>query len=254
MNNKLVIVPTYNEKENLDLLLDTIFTANPDIHVLFVDDNSPDGTGDILDAKAELDQRIKILHRSHKQGLGRAYIAGFKWALEHEYQFICEMDADLSHDPKALPDLFNAAEEADLILGSRYVGGIRIINWPLSRLFLSKGAGVYVRLLTGMPFTDPTGGFKCFRRKVLENIPLDEVRSTGYSFQIEMTHRAWMKGFKVDEVPIIFEERRSGVSKMDNKIISEALLVVWSIVIKNKLRRKPRQDHHPDSVAGSTNA
>lgn len=254
MNNKLVIVPTYNEKENLDLLLDTIFTANPDIHVLFVDDNSPDGTGDILDGKAETDQRIHILHRSHKQGLGRAYIAGFKWALEHEYQFICEMDADLSHDPKALPDLFNAAEEADLILGSRYVGGIRIINWPLSRLFLSKGAGVYVRLLTGMPFTDPTGGFKCFRRKVLENIPLDEVRSTGYSFQIEMTHRAWMKGFKVDEVPIIFEERRSGVSKMDNKIISEALLVVWSIVIKNKLRRKPRQDHHPDSVAGSTNA
>ena len=195
MNRILIVVPTYNEKENIREIAQAVLAACPQANILFVDDNSPDGTGRMADEMSQTDQRIQVLHRSGKQGLGRAYLAGFKWALERDYEFIFEMDADFSHNPADLPRLLEGAQSADLALGSRYIGGIRVINWPLSRLFLSKGAAVYVRLITGMPFTDPTGGFKCYRRAVLETINLEHIKSNGYSFQIEMTHTAWRKGF-----------------------------------------------------------
>jgi dolichol-phosphate mannosyltransferase len=237
MNDSLVIVPTYNERENVPRLA-VYFTENyPDMDLLFVDDNSPDGTGKLEDELADRHDNIHVMHRADKQGLGRAYIAGFKWALERHYEFICEMDADFSHNPADLKRLRAAAEEADLVLGSRYIGGIRVINWPLNRLILSRGAGMYVKTVTGMPFTDPTGGYKCFRRAVLESINLDRIRSNGYSFQIEMTHHAWRKGFAVDEVPITFEERRSGDSKMSSSIVREALWMVWKLFIQCGFRR-----------------
>jgi dolichol-phosphate mannosyltransferase len=191
---------------------------------------------------------IHVLHRQEKNGLGRAYLAGFKWALEHSYEFIFEMDADFSHNPADLPRILSAAQTADLALGSRYVGGIRIINWPLSRLILSKGAAVYVRLITGMPFTDPTGGFKCYRRAVLESIDLDRIQSNGYSFQIEMTHEAWIRGFHMVDVPITFEERRSGQSKMSSKIVREALWMVWTLLFHNRLKRTASKMRNPRSV------
>lgn len=247
MNNALVIVPTYNERENVEALSSSVLAACPDAHLLFVDDHSPDGTGECLDALAAADPRIHVLHRRDKQGLGRAYIAGFKWALERPYEFIFEMDADFSHDPKVLPAFLNRIQNADLVLGSRYVDGVRVINWPLGRLILSKSAGVYVRLITGLPFTDPTGGFKCFRRAVLEHIDLDHVRSNGYSFQIELTHSAWLAGFHVEDIPITFEERRSGDSKMNSSIVREALWMVWRLWFKAGLRRSP-VGRHPRSV------
>ncbi|MBW2713742.1 MAG: glycosyltransferase, partial [Deltaproteobacteria bacterium] len=175
-----------------------------------------------------------------KDGLGRAYIDGFKWALERDYLFVMEMDCDSSHDPEEIPNFRdNVMTDSDLVLGSRYVGGIRVMNWPLSRLMLSRGAGIYVRLITGMPFTDPTGGFKCFRREVLESYNFDKVKANGYGFQIEMTHKAWMKGFKIGEVPITFEDRQEGTSKMSGNIVYEALWVVWTLAIRNGLRRRP---------------
>ena len=192
MNATLVVIPTYNEKDNVADLTQAIFRASPAVDILFVDDDSPDGTGQLLDQMSAQDPRVHVLHHGAKQGLGRAYIAGFQWALQRHYEFIFEMDADFSHDPNDVPRILEGAKSADLALGSRYVGGIRVINWPLSRLFLSRGAGLYVNLITGMPFTDPTGGFKCYRRAVLETINLDHIRSNGYSFQIEMTHQTWM--------------------------------------------------------------
>ena len=196
MNDTLVIIPTYNEKENVAPIAMAVLAECPQADLLFVDDNSPDGTGALGDQLAASNPRINILHREKKQGLGRAYLAGFRWALERpQYQFIMEMDADFSHDPKAVAQLREAAQDADLVLGSRYVGGLRVINWPLNRLILSTGAAFYVRMITGMPFTDPTGGFKCFRREVLAAINLDEIHSNGYSFQIEMTHTAWHLAF-----------------------------------------------------------
>lgn len=247
MNDTLIVIPTYNERENVGPLSKAIFSNYPSCDLLFVDDNSPDGTGQLLDEMAKEDSRIHVLHRPGKMGLGRAYIGGFKWALERSYQFIFEMDADFSHDPKDVPRLRAAADDADLALGSRYVGGIRVINWPLSRLILSRSAATYVRIITGMPFTDPTGGFKCYRRAVLEEIDLDRIRSNGYSFQIEMTHTAWMLGFYIVDVPIIFEERRSGSSKMSPEIVREALWMVWKLLFRCKLRRRPR-GIHPKSV------
>ena len=226
MNKALVIVPTYDERDNVTPIAQAVLKELPNSEVLFVDDNSPDGTGAIIDELAASNPRIHTLHREGKQGLGRAYIAGFKWALERDYNYIFEMDADFSHDPGSLPLFLAAAREADLVLGSRYLNGIRIINWPLSRLILSKSASLYVRAITGMPFTDPTGGFKCFRRKVLQRINLDKIKSNGYSFQIEMTHTAWRLGFAIREVPIIFEDRRSGHSKMNPAIVREALWMV----------------------------
>jgi len=249
MSDTLVIIPTYNEKENAEAIARAVLSACPEDDVLFVDDNSPDGTGELADRLAEGNPRIHVLHREKKQGLGRAYLAGFRWALERpEIRFILEMDADFSHDPKAVPQLRSAAQTADLVLGSRYIGGIRVINWPLNRLILSTGAALYVRLITGMPFTDPTGGFKCFRREVLAAIDLDGIHSNGYSFQIEMTHTAWHLGFRIAESPIVFEERREGQSKMSGGIVNEALWMVWKLLARCGWRRRPRVVH-PQSVA-----
>ena len=239
MNDTLIIIPTYNECENVRAIARAVFAAADEADILFVDDSSPDGTGAIADEMASADARVKVLHRAEKNGLGRAYIAGFKWALEHQYEFIFEMDADFSHNPADIPRLRAAAQNAGLVLGSRYLGGIRVINWPLQRLILSRGAGVYVKWITGMPFTDPTGGFKCFRRCVLEAIPLDEIESNGYSFQVEMTHTAWRIGCRIVEVPIVFEERRNGCSKMSKKIIFEALSMVWKLRFRSWMGPPP---------------
>jgi len=239
MSDILVIIPTYNEAANVRLITAAVFAACPQAHILFVDDNSPDGSGRLADALGQADPRVHVLHKQDKQGLGRAYIAGFKWALERRYRYIFEMDADFSHNPAELPKFIKIAANADLILGSRYINGIRIVNWPLSRLILSKGASLYVRLLTGMPFSDPTGGYKCFRREVLEAINLDRIRSNGYSFQIEMTHTAWKLGFRIVEVPIIFEDRHSGQSKMNAAIVREALGMVLRLRFRFPQMKKP---------------
>jgi dolichol-phosphate mannosyltransferase len=241
----LIITPTYDEKANVRLICAAALSACPGADMLFVDDNSPDGTGEILDRMAADDPRVHALHRPGKAGLGRAYVAGFKWALERHYRFIFEMDADFSHDPAELPNFLKAAENADLVIGSRYVNGIRIINWPLRRLILSKGAATYVWIITGMPVTDPTGGYKCYRREVLEAINLDRVMSNGYSFQVEMTHSAWTMGFRIAEVPIVFVDRRSGYSKMNRAILQEALMLVWKLALRNGLRRRPRVRTRP---------
>lgn len=249
MNRRVVIIPTYDERENVRPISAAVHAADPEAHILFVDDNSPDGTGGIIDVMAAADARIHALHNPAKGGLGKAYVIGFKWAIQHGYDLIFEMDADFSHDPRELPNFLKAIEKADLVLGSRYVKGIRITNWPLSRLLLSKTASTYVRLITGMPITDPTGGFKCFRRAVLEAIDLDSVMSSGYSFQVEMTHAAWMKGFHVVEIPIIFEDRRSGYSKMNRDIATEALRIVWKLALRNQFRRRPHIKRNPASHA-----
>ncbi|MDZ8119587.1 polyprenol monophosphomannose synthase [Pontiella agarivorans] len=237
----LVIIPTYNEKENINKIATAVVDASPHVHILFVDDNSPDGTGDMADALTRRSDRIHVLHRTSKDGLGRAYIAGFRWALERDYKFVMEMDCDFSHDPAAIPSFRDKILAGhDLVIGSRYCGGIRVLNWPMSRLLLSRGAAVYVHLITGMPVSDPTGGFKCFRREVLESYDFDQVKANGYGFQIEMTHKAWMKGFRIGEVPIVFEDRQEGTSKMSGNIIYEALWVVWTLAIRNGFRRKPK--------------
>lgn len=243
MSNIVAIIPTYNEAENVRGIARAILAACPGADLLFVDDNSPDGTGRILDEMAAADARIHVLHKPDKQGLGRAYIVGFEWALQHAYAFIFEMDADFSHNPAEMPKFLEAAQKADLVLGSRYLNGIRIINWPLNRLILSKAASLYVRMITRMPFSDPTGGYKCFRREVLAAINLDRIRSNGYSFQIEMTHTAWKLGFRIAELPITFEDRRSGHSKMNPAIVREAFWIVlrlpFRFLVLNQLRRRP---------------
>ncbi|MBQ9345049.1 MAG: polyprenol monophosphomannose synthase [Kiritimatiellae bacterium] len=242
----LVIIPTYNEIENVEAISRAVTNACPEADILFVDDGSPDGTGEAADRLAAASPRIHVLHRTKKQGLGRAYIAGFTWALEHPcYRFVMEMDADFSHDPKAVPALRRRALGADLVLGSRYIGGIRVINWPMNRLILSTGAALYVRLITGMPFSDPTGGFKCYRREVLQALNLPAIRSNGYSFQIETTHTAWHLGFKIVEEPIVFEERRSGKSKMSGGIVREALWMVWKLWARAGFRRSPKVKTRP---------
>ena len=238
--NNLVIVPTYNERENLPSLVERVLVQPGAFSVLVVDDNSPDGTGRLADEIAARESRVQVLHRSAKNGLGRAYCDGFKWALARDYELICEMDGDFSHNPDDLPKFVAAAQEADLVLGSRYANGIRVINWPLRRLMLSLGAAKYVRIITGMPFSDPTGGFKCFHRRALQSVNLDAVRSNGYSFQVEMTHRIWRQGMKVAEVPIIFTDRFLGTSKMSRRIVFEALGMVWRLWFQNGLRRSPR--------------
>ncbi len=241
MKDALIIIPTYDEKDNVGPIAEAVLEVDPELNILFVDDNSPDGTGAIADKMADADPRIHVLHRPGKQGLGRAYIAGFRWALERDYKFIFEMDADFSHDPHEIPNILKAAASADLVLGSRYMYGIRITNWPLSRLILSKSAATYVRAITGMPITDPTGGFKCYRREVLEGIDLGSIVSNGYAFQIEMTHTVWRQGFRIAEIPIVFEDRRAGYSKMASSIFSEALWMVWKLAWRNGLRRSPRK-------------
>ncbi len=241
MNKTLVIVPTYNERENLPAMAERLLKLAIPVDMLVVDDNSPDGTGKIADDLAAKHPAIHVLHREQKNGLGRAYCAGFAWALERDYEFIMEMDGDFSHNPDDIPRLVEAVEAgADLALGSRYCNGIRVINWPMNRLLLSTSAARYVRMITGMPFSDPTGGFKCFRRRTLQSINLAAIESNGYSFQIEMTHKIWMNGMKVVEVPIIFTDRFQGTSKMSKKIVREALLMVWKLWFAAGLRRSPK--------------
>lgn len=239
-HDALVIVPTYNERENLEPLAARVLALPTPVDLLIVDDNSPDGTGQVADALAARHPAIHVLHRPGKEGLGRAYCAGFAWALARHYEFIFEMDGDFSHNPDDIPRFLAAAQDADLVLGSRYAQGIRVINWPLSRLLLSLGAAWYVRAITGMPFSDPTGGFKCFRRRALLAVDLAQVRSNGYSFQIELTHKIWRQGLRVVEVPIIFTDRFQGTSKMSRKIVWEALWMVWRLWFQNGLRRSPR--------------
>jgi len=222
----LIVVPTYNEKDNLPSLLEAL-TAFPDeIHVLVVDDGSPDGTGDIAAQWCERTPRVHLIRRAGKMGLGSAYVAGFRWALERDYERIFEMDADFSHDPKYVPDLLSASENADLVIGSRYLTGVNVVNWPMSRLLLSWFANKYAKFVSGLPIHDCTAGFKCFRREVLEKIDLDSISASGYGFQIELHYKAWKKGFRLAEVPIVFVDRRAGTSKMSGQIIREALLLV----------------------------
>jgi dolichol-phosphate mannosyltransferase len=225
----LVCLPTYNEAENVEAICRAILAAAPELDVLVIDDGSPDGTGRLADRLAEGDSRVKVLHRAGKEGLGRAYLAGFAWALARGYPLVLEMDADFSHDPARLPAMLAAAREADLILGSRYVPGGDTVNWGLSRRLLSRGGSFYARTILGLPIRDLTGGFKCFRREVLESIDLPTVSCTGYAFQIELTYRAVRRGFRVVEVPIVFADRRVGQSKMSRRIVLEALAKVWAI-------------------------
>jgi dolichol-phosphate mannosyltransferase len=245
----VVIIPTYDERDNVRPISRAVHQVEHSADILFVDDNSPDGTGAILDQMVSEDGRIHVLHRKEKGGLGKAYVAGFKWAMDRGYEFIFEMDADFSHDPAEIPNMLSAAADADLVIGSRYVEGIRITNWPLSRLMLSKGAAAYVRLVTGLPVTDPTGGFKCYRVEVLKSIPLDNIMSSGYSFQVEMTHSAWMRGFRIKEIPITFVDRRAGYSKMSKAIMREALMIVWRLAFQHGFRRRPAAPPSPGAAA-----
>ncbi len=233
----LIIIPTYKEKENIERLVRTLFDLGQEIEILIVDDNSPDGTGDIVDRLAARDGRIHVLHRPGKLGLGSAYIQGFKFALDRGYDLIFEMDADFSHDPSYIPHFLEKIGEYDLVLGSRYVQGVNVINWPMSRLLLSYFANIYTRIITGLPVKDATGGFKCYRRSVLQAIDLDNVKSDGYSFQIEMTFKCWKKGFRISEMPIIFYERQRGHSKMSKKIVREAVVMVWRLRLMSLLGR-----------------
>jgi dolichol-phosphate mannosyltransferase len=243
VNDTLIIVPTVNERENLPRLAQRLLSLPVKVDLLVMDGNSSDGTAEIADELAAKHPEIHVIHEAKKNGLGRAYLAGFKWALERGYEFIFEMDCDFSHDPAEIPNFLAASkkEDADLVLGSRYSGGVRVINWPLKRLMLSRSAGTYVRIITGMPFSDPTGGYKCFRRRALQAIRLDDVRSNGYSFQIELTHRLWRTGHKIVEVPIIFTDRVEGQSKISRNIVREALIMVWTLWFQNGLRRSPRK-------------
>jgi dolichol-phosphate mannosyltransferase len=227
----LVIVPTYNERENIERLIGEILAQDPRLEVLVVDDNSPDGTGAIVDDIAARDARVHALHRERKLGLGTAYLAGFRWALSEErFAFVFEMDADFSHDPGHLPTFLEAIETTDVVLGSRYrFGKVTVVNWPISRLILSYAANVYARAVTGLDLYDSTGGFKCFRREVLAAIDLDAVKSNGYAFQIEMSFRAWKRGFRIAEIPIVFTDRTEGESKMSGRIVREAVWMVWRL-------------------------
>lgn len=226
----LVIVPTYNEKENILLMLDAILQQHECLEVLVVDDGSPDGTGDLVAAEAEKNSRIHLIRRKGKMGLGSAYVTGFKWALERDFERVFEMDADFSHSPSDLTRFLETAEDADLVLGSRYMKQrISVVNWDLRRLILSYGANVYTRLVTGLPISDATGGFKCFRRSALEALNLDKMKSDGYCFQIETTFKIWKKGLRVKEIPIVFTDRTRGTSKMSGGIISEAFFLVLKL-------------------------
>ncbi len=237
MPKVLVVIPTYNESENVDRLLPAVLGQSPDVDVLIVDDNSPDGTARLVQEMMAKEPRIHLLEREGKMGLGTAYVAGFKFALQYGYEFVMEMDADFSHSPKEIPNFLKKIESADLVLGSRYIGGVRILNWPMQRLLLSYSANVYTRLITGLPLSDATGGFKCFRRTVLEAIDLDQIKSNGYAFQIEMSYKAWKKKFRLAEIPIIFMDRRSGVSKMSKKIIYEAVTMLVKLRLGSVFNR-----------------
>ena len=231
----LVIIPTYNEMENIPKLIPVVLSQDDSIDILIVDDNSHDGTAQHIIELQKSNNRLHILQREKKLGLGTAYIAGFKYALANNYDYIFEMDADFSHEPTEIPNFLKAVKDNDLVLGSRYIDGVRVLNWPMRRLLLSFFASVYTRIITGMPIRDATGGFKCFRRKVLESIDLDKVQSNGYSFQIEMTFKAYKKGFKIKEIPIVFMDRVKGTSKMSKKIVYEAVFMVWKLRLRSIL-------------------
>ncbi|MCW8818316.1 MAG: polyprenol monophosphomannose synthase [Ignavibacteriaceae bacterium] len=225
----LIIIPTYNELENLPRLLPEVFSKDINIDVLIIDDNSPDGTAAFIENEQKNNNRIHLIKRQSKQGLGTAYIAGFRFALQRDYQVIFEMDADFSHDPNEIPRFLEEIKNADVVLGSRYKNGVNVINWPMRRLLLSWFANIYTRVITGMPLHDATGGFKCFKREVLEAIDLNKVKSNGYAFQIEMNFKSWKKGFIIKEIPIIFVDRVKGSSKMSKKIVREAVFMVWKL-------------------------
>jgi dolichol-phosphate mannosyltransferase len=238
----LVVVPTYNERDNLPKMVERLLALPDGVEILVVDDGSPDGTGKWVEETSAVEPRLHLLSRTAKNGLGRAYVAGFEWALSHGYDLVIQMDADFSHSPEDVPKLIAGIRDsgADLAIGSRYAGGIRVINWPLNRLVLSVGASYYVKWITGMPVWDPTGGFKCWRRATLGSIDLPSVKSNGYGFQIEMNHRTWIRGLRIVEVPIIFADRVEGTSKMSKKIVVEALLMVWGLLLSSGLRRSPK--------------
>ncbi|MFO7891303.1 MAG: polyprenol monophosphomannose synthase [bacterium] len=225
----LVIIPTYNEAYNIKKLLPEILNKIPNIEILIIDDNSSDGTASVVQNFMRMNSSIHLIERPAKMGLGTAYVEGFRYALRNKYDFIFEMDADFSHDPKVIPEFMKAIQDCDLVIGSRYVRGVNVINWPLSRLLLSWFANLYTRIVTGLPVKDSTSGFKCFRRKVLEAINLNKIHSDGYSFQIEMHFKTWKKGFKIVEIPIIFTDRYHGESKMSSGVIREAIFMVWKL-------------------------
>ncbi|MBL7136654.1 MAG: polyprenol monophosphomannose synthase [Candidatus Marinimicrobia bacterium] len=232
MVNSLVIIPTYNERKNVATVIKKLNSLNTDVDILVVDDNSPDGTAEIVKGLQKECKNLTLLKRSGKLGLGTAYIKGFDWALERRYQYILEMDADLSHNPDDVPRLIKECKKGyDLVIGSRYCDGVNVINWPIKRLLLSYSANKYTRIVTGLPIKDATAGFKCFNRKVLENINFNRVKSSGYSFQIEMNFRVWKKGYSLKEIPIVFEERSEGKSKMSKDIVFEAVFMVWKLKI-----------------------
>jgi Glycosyltransferases involved in cell wall biogenesis len=240
MKRSLVIIPTYNEADNVLKIIPEVLAQDEGFHVLVVDDNSPDGTANLVKEMQKNNPRIHLLERPSKRGLGTAYVAGFKYALSHEFDFAFEMDADFSHDPKSLLTLLAKAEECDLVIGSRYISGVNVVNWPMSRLILSYAANMYTRFVTGLPVRDATAGFKCYRRAVLESFDLDTITSNGYSFQIETNFMAWKKGFRVCEVPIVFVDRRAGVSKMSKHIVYEAAWMVWRLKFRHLFSKESR--------------
>jgi dolichol-phosphate mannosyltransferase len=225
----LVVIPTYNESENIPRLIGEVLRQDPGIDVLIVDDNSPDGTAGLVKTMMATQPRVHLIERPQKAGLGTAYVAGFKYAIEQGFECVFEMDADFSHDPNEIPNFLRRISSCDLVLGSRYTNGVRVLNWPIQRLMLSYAANLYTRFMTGLPVHDATGGFKCFRRKVLEAIDLDAVKSNGYAFQIEMSFKAWKKGFRIEELPIVFLERQKGASKMSKHIVYEAVFMLWRL-------------------------
>jgi dolichol-phosphate mannosyltransferase len=235
--NVLVIVPTYNERDNIGIIIPEIRAQLPGAHILVVDDNSPDGTSQFVKDLAVETEGIFVLDRQAKEGLGKAYVAGFRWALERSYEFVFEMDADFSHDPKYLPDFLSAIRNSDLVIGSRYIHGVNVVNWPMSRLLLSYFSNFITRIITGIPVRDCTAGFKCFRRKVLETIRLDKIDSSGYSFQVEVNFLVWKNKFRIAEIPIVFTDRKRGVSKMSTKIIREALILIWKLRLLSTFNR-----------------
>jgi dolichol-phosphate mannosyltransferase len=234
----MVVVPTYNERRNLEELAPKVLAQLPGTEILVVDDGSPDGTGEYAESLKREDPRVHVLHRPSKMGLGSAYVQGFKYALAAGAELIVQMDADFSHDPDVIPELVEAARSYDVVLGSRYITGANVVNWPLSRLFLSYFANVYTHIVTGLPLRDSTGGFKCFHRRVVESIDLDSIRSDGYSFQIEVNFRCWRRGFSILEIPIVFVDRHSGTSKMSRRIVWEAMWLVWRLRLEAILRRQ----------------
>ena len=237
MPRVLIVIPTYNESENISRLIPQLLAVSAEISVLVVDDSSPDGTSDVVRAMASRDARVHLIERPRKMGLGTAYVAGFTFAIERGYDYVFEMDADFSHDPAEIPNFLAQMSDHDLVIGSRYLNGVRVLDWPMRRLLLSYAANVWTKFLTRLPVHDATGGFKCYRRQALEAIDLDQIRSNGYAFQIEMSYKIWRKGFRLTEIPIVFNDRRVGTSKMSRRIVYEAFFMLWKLVFKNLFNR-----------------